>query len=397
MKPKNEETSKVSVSTPVEFENSNAKRTRKSKPFPLMPFEECHKFAKFIYNLGAGQKVRRLTVFEKLDKSPDSNASRALIINSNKYGLTSGAYNAEYLELTPKGQQACNDDLAPEVKKRIMFELAIQDIDIFNRLFEKFVDNKMPSHVVILDMVSGMEVSLEKKEVEQIVDNFIVNLKFLELLRLIGGAERVIKVDHAIENLPQPKTIAHPVERSNPTVELTYVGSANSIDAYDTFDNVCFYISPIGDEGSEFRKHSDLFLVSVIEPALETLGLVVKRADQIDKPGTITKQIIEYIYKSKLVIADLSYHNPNVFYELAVRHMFRLPTVQIIRRADKIPFDLNQSRTIILDTTDIYSLVPRLETYKSEIASQARQALSDPDSVDNPVTNVFPKLSFSLT
>lgn len=123
---------------------------------------------------------------------------------------------------------------------------------------------------------------------------------------------------------------------------------------------------------------------------------MVKRADQIDKPGTITKQIIEYIYKSKLVIADLSYHNPNVFYELALRHAFRLPTVQLIRKSDRIPFDLNQIRTIIIDTTDIFSLVPKIEIYRSEIASQVRQALNDPDAVDNPITNVFPKLQVKI-
>lgn len=140
-----------------------------------------------------------------------------------------------------------------------------------------------------------------------------------------------------------------------------------------------------------------MFLESIVEPALKTLGLIVKRADQIDKPGTITRQIIEYIFKSKLVIADLSYHNPNVFYELALRHSFRLPTVQIIRKADRIPFDLNQTRTIVIDTSDIYTLVPKIEVYRSEIANQVRQALNDPDSVDNPITNVFPKLNTRIS
>ena len=135
---------------------------------------------------------------------------------------------------------------------------------------------------------------------------------------------------------------------------------------------------------------------AIVEPALKQIGLEVKRADHIDKPGTITKQIIEYISKAKLVIADLSFHNPNVFYELALRHAFRLPTVQIIRKADRIPFDLNQTRTITIDTTDIYSLVPKIETYRSEIANQVRQVLNDPDAVDNPIVTVFPKLNIKI-
>ena len=141
------------------------------------------------------------------------------------------------------------------------------------------------------------------------------------------------------------------------------------------FQTTCFYITAIGDDGSEHRKHSDLFLGNILEPALATFGLNVIRADGIDKPGMITRQVIEYILRSRLVIADLSFHNPNVFYELALRHATRLPIVQIIRAGDLIPFDIHQMRTIVIDNRDIYSLVPKIETYRSEIASQVRRAL----------------------
>ncbi len=163
-----------------------------------------------------------------------------------------------------------------------------------------------------------------------------------------------------------------------------------------TLEHICFYITAIGEDGSDERKHSDLFLGSIVEPALDSLKLKVVRADQIDKPGTITKQIIELLSKAKLVIADLSFNNPNVFYELAIRHAFRLPTVQIVRRGDKIPFDVSNSRTIIIDTTDIYSLIPMLDTYRAEIASQVRQAIQDPDAVDNPLTLVYPNIKLKI-
>ena len=146
------------------------------------------------------------------------------------------------------------------------------------------------------------------------------------------------------------------------------------------WDKICFYISPIGEDGSEHRQHSDLFLGSIVEPSVEEFALEVVRADKIGKAGMITAQIIEYILKSKLVIAYLSFHNPNVFYELCLRHVCRLPTVQIIRKADKLPFDLEQFRTIQIDTTDIYTLVPNLQIYKAEVSTQVRQALRDPDS-----------------
>jgi len=105
----------------------------------------------------------------------------------------------------------------------------------------------------------------------------------------------------------------------------------------------------------------------------------------------IGPQLVEHVLRSRLVIVDLSFHNPNVFYELCLRHVSGLPTVHIIRQSDKIPFDIQQCRTILIDTTDIYSLVPKLETHRSEIAQQARQALENESQIaENPITIYFP-------
>jgi hypothetical protein len=73
-----------------------------------------------------------------------------------------------------------------------------------------------------------------------------------------------------------------------------------------------------------------------------------------------------------------------------------MSAVQIIRSSDGIPFDLDQFRTIQIDTTNIYMLVPKLETYKAEIANQVRRALSDPDSVGNPLTTFYPGLKMEV-
>ena len=135
----------------------------------------------------------------------------------------------------------------------------------------------------------------------------------------------------------------------------------------------------------------------VVEPAIAALKLDLKivRADLIEKSGMIGPQIMEHVLRSRLVIVDLSFQNPNVFYELCLRHVSGLPTVHIIRQADKIPFDIQQCRTIQIDTTDIYSLVPKLETYKAEIAQQARRALEN-EMGENPVTVYFPGLKLTI-
>jgi hypothetical protein len=61
-----------------------------------------------------------------------------------------------------------------------------------------------------------------------------------------------------------------------------------------------------------------------------------------------------------------------------------------------IPFDVNQMRTIQIDTTDIYSLVPRIDSYRAEVANQVRRALEGDHVVDTPISIYFPNLTVTL-
>lgn len=117
----------------------------------------------------------------------------------------------------------------------------------------------------------------------------------------------------------------------------------------DKADKRCFVISPIGEEDSKVRKDADLVLKHIIRPPIEAEGFNIVRADQIEKSGLITNQIIEHVLESELVVADLSGRNPNVFYELALRHAVRKPLIQLIRRGEELPFDVAGMRTITYD------------------------------------------------
>lgn len=323
-----------------------------------------------------------------MGKSPDSGASRQLVVNSNKYGLTKGSYSAEHFELTPDGRLATAPEVAPREKLKARFRLAIDKIPPFKALYEAQKGNRLPATSVLEDFAK--EQSIPDPDLKECVEMFIVNAKYLGILKPIAGAERIVPIEQVLEELPA--SAAEPESQQSLSQSTIENGSPTSKADLQDWDKICFYISPIGDEGTEHRQHADLFLGSIVEPTLEEFGLNVVRADKIGKPGMITSQIIEHILRAKLVIADLSYHNPNVFYELCLRHVCRLPTVQIIRRADKIPFDLDQFRTIQIDTTNIFTMVPNLQTYKAEIATQVRMALKDPDSADNPVSTFHPNL-----
>jgi hypothetical protein len=86
------------------------------------------------------------------------------------------------------------------------------------------------------------------------------------------------------------------------------------------------------------------------------------------EPGLITEQVIDKIVNAPLVIADLTSRNPNVFYELALRHLLRRPLVQIIEEGEEIPFDIAVMRTILVN----HETLEDAEAAKKAIVDQIR-------------------------
>jgi hypothetical protein len=102
-----------------------------------------------------------------------------------------------------------------------------------------------------------------------------------------------------------------------------------------TNNKTCFVISPIGEEGSPTRLRSDLTYDYIIKPVVIKYGYELNRADRMGKTGMISNHIIKQILDSDLVIADLTDYNPNVFYELAIRHITQKACIQMIKRGQK--------------------------------------------------------------
>lgn len=114
----------------------------------------------------------------------------------------------------------------------------------------------------------------------------------------------------------------------------------------------CFVVGPIGDphaaqgspEQEAYEHHLGIF-EQVIAPACEKYGIAALRADGIAHAGDINEQICRHVVESDLVVADVSGGNPNVMYELGLRHITGKPTIHI-GEAGQLPFDIASIRTI---------------------------------------------------
>ena len=141
----------------------------------------------------------------------------------------------------------------------------------------------------------------------------------------------------------------------------------------------CFIVTPIGAEGSDTRRSADGLIDAVLEPICKKLNLEMYVAHRIDTAGSITTQVIEHILNDDLVIVNLTELNPNVMYELGVRHAARLPVISLAEDGTRLPFDISDERTIFYtnDMAGVTKLNPIL-------AKMASDALND-NEPDNPV------------
>ncbi|MGW2599299.1 hypothetical protein [Streptomyces klenkii] len=119
----------------------------------------------------------------------------------------------------------------------------------------------------------------------------------------------------------------------------------------------CFVIGPIGDrhakhgsdERNTYERAVEIF-EKVVLPACSRHGLVPVRADGIAEAGDVTEQICRHVVQADIVIADVSGGNPNVMYELGVRHATGKPTISIGEHG-RLPFDIFSVRTIHFESS----------------------------------------------
>jgi hypothetical protein len=109
--------------------------------------------------------------------------------------------------------------------------------------------------------------------------------------------------------------------------------------AATTTPDSCFVIMPFG-------GWFDDYYASIFCPAIEAAGLKPCRADDLYRPSTIVHDIWEYAREARLVLADLTGRNPNVFYELGLVHALAKPAILVAETIEDVPFDLRALRVI---------------------------------------------------
>lgn len=149
-------------------------------------------------------------------------------------------------------------------------------------------------------------------------------------------------------------------------------------------NKTCFVIGPVGKPNTKTREWADKIFEYIITPAAKSCSYETPvRADKSSRPGMITAEILQHLFNDDMVIADLTEGNPNVYYELAIRHALPKPFVQLIKKGEKLRFDLKDLRTVEvgLDIKEATDAIKLLHDYIVEAEKRG-------DKVVTPITQV---------
>lgn len=185
------------------IKNKKEARRRGGKLFPVLGFNETLVLAKGIVEYSAGKKMRRLTLFDKLKRSPTSGPSRLLITISSRYGLTTGSYAAEYLTITDDASMILSETSSEFERRQKNFQLAIQQQSVFQQLYERLEGKRLPVSDVLRDELAQIGVPASDRSVA--AEIFIQNAQDLGLIRDISGKDTLIPIEQVLEELPSDR------------------------------------------------------------------------------------------------------------------------------------------------------------------------------------------------
>ena len=178
------------------------KRSRgQNKPFPPRSFEESLILPLGIDEHSVDGKIRRLTLMDQTNTSPSSSKSRELVSSAFKYGLIHGSYNSEFLQLTEGGNALLDKGLTWREAKAKQFELAIERVEPFSRLYHKLKGKKFPDKSILRDEFGS--VGVNETDRVKAAEIFELNLRYVGLVMEVSGSEHVVTVDEAVQDEPE--------------------------------------------------------------------------------------------------------------------------------------------------------------------------------------------------
>ena len=311
--------------------------------FPKNTLEDAIRVARAIEEKTAGNPIpaQELAVAVGFRQSNDWRYLD-LLRSAAQYGLTTGTSPAASIHIAKIGQ----DVVAPSTPQQRSEALlaAFRNVKDFAAVEMFYGGKRIPEDEFFLNTLTR-EFNIPRERVDTFAKTFLENLKFL---RAFSSSTVPTETQTNPDDKPANLT---PAERVPSAMVLKEPRAREFLDT-------CFVMMPFG-------EWFDRYYQEIYTSAIKEAGFEPVRGDELFHTGSVVEQIWEQIEKAKVLIADLSGKNPNVFYELGLAHAARKPVVLTAGNLEDVPFDLRHLRVIIYDIRE------------PEWASRLRQSVTD--------------------
>jgi len=301
--------------------------TAKSPPakYPRHTVSKSLRIPEAILKQNAGKEC---TVEESADflEVGSTGPYRVEVSSGLKYG---------FLERPSKGKIAITDRakqiLRPQEPQDKINGLrdAVIGAPVFSDVYGHYRGENLPDNQFLKNALN-IKFKVPSDKVTEFIDLFLASLRDADLLDEHDDKVRVVDVSSVSED---PNS-------ESPT--LKKLGQTVKVGGFDTCFVMMPFIAPLGN-----------YYESVYKPAIEKAGLRPVRADaEIFGSGKIMDQIWLGIRAAKVLVAEMTTRNPNVFYELGLAHALEKPVVLVSSNENDVPFDLQHIRVIYYDVRD---------------------------------------------
>lgn len=248
-----------------------------------------------------------------------------LLKSANFYGLVSGTGQTATVSIEEIGRDVVAPG-SPQDRKRALLR-AFHNVEDFKKVDGFYGTKRIPEDEYFLNTLTR-QFAIPRDRAIAFAEVFRANVTFLRSFNVQTGA-----VTDGVDMPPHPGD------------EATVIAKTGKEKRIREFLDTCFVMMPFG--GWFDRYYQEVYV-----PAIKEAGLEPVRADELFSTGSVVEQIWEQIGKAKVLLADLTDKNPNVFYELGLAHAATKPVVFTAARIEDIPFDLRHLRVIVYETKE---------------------------------------------
>ena len=275
---------------------------------------------------------------------------RVEVSSAIKYGLMERP-SAGRVAITERARQILRPQ-QPEDELKGLREAALDAPDV-GEVYQHYRGENLPDPQFFRNALID-KFKIPEDKVEEFESIFLETMRTAKLLEEHDGKNRLIDISQDAGGA----TTEDRVRRLGKEVEVKSTDS-------------CFVMMP-------FSSPVGSYYSVIYEPAIQKAGLRPVRADaDIFGTGKIIDQIWRGINSAKVLVAELTQRNPNVFYELGLAHALDKPVVLVCSRTSEqdVPFDLQHIRVIYYDVTDPFWGSKLIE----KVAENVLSAIKNPE------------------